>query len=242
MYKRQVHVVALLVGVVVVRVAVVPAVLFRREGATFVVVTTAIIAVVTPFRVVEVPAPGVRVRTELEPRGLLAAVVVPRNSGPRLRRVALDRVLACVSHLSSPALPATMHENEGDAASSTVVADRGVGARRADDEADYGERAIRHHDALDQMRLAALLAAALADEDRRRDEDRDVHNHVNPSEPRVERYVECEEHANSHANRGDAGAHDDGRARAALVAPAALVVGGLGHGVAVLVALPARCD
>ena len=205
------------VHVVVVRVAVVPAVLFRRERATGVVVAASIMTVVAPLRVVEVPAPGVRVRTELEPRGLLAAVVVPGNSSPRLRRVALDRVLA-------------------------VVADRGVGARRADDEADYGERAIRHHDALDQMRLAALLATALADEDRRRDEDRDVHNHVNPSEPRVERYVECEERANSHANRGDAGAHDDGRARAALVAPAALVVGGLGHGVAVLVALPARCD
>ena len=84
------------------------------------------------------------------------------------------------------------------------------------------------------MRLAALLAAALADEDRRRDEDRHVHNHVNPSEPRVERYVEREERANSHANRGDAGADHNGRARAALVAPTALVVGGLGHGVAVL--------
>ena len=136
---RMVHVVALLVGVVVVRVAVIPAVLFRREGAAFVVATAAVVAVVAPLRVVEVPAPGLRVRTELEPRGLVAAlVVVPRKSGPGLRRVALDRVLACVSHLSSPALPATMHENEGDAASSTVVADRGVGARRADDEADYG--------------------------------------------------------------------------------------------------------
>ena len=114
--------------------------------------------------------------------------------------------------------------------------------RRANDKRDDGERAIRHHDALDQMRLAALLATTLADENRRRDEDRDVHNHINPSEPRVERYVEREEGANSHANRGDAGADHNGRARAALVAPAALVVGGLGHGVAVLVALPARCD
>ena len=35
----------------------------------------------------------------------------------------------------------------------------------------------------------------------------------------AERHVEREERANSHANRGDAGAHDDGRARAALVAP-----------------------
>ena len=137
---RVVGAVALIgrVHVVVVRVAVVPAVLFRRERATGVVAAASIMTVVAPLRVVEVPAPGVRVRTELEPRGLLAAVVVPGNSSPRLRRVALDRVLACVSHLSSPALPATMHENEGDAASSTVVADRGVGARRADDEADYG--------------------------------------------------------------------------------------------------------
>ena len=172
---RVVHVVALLVGVVVVRVAVVPAVLFRGEGAAFVVVTAAIIAVVTPLGVVEVPSPFLRVRTELEPRGLVAAlVVVPKKSGPGLRRVALDRVLACVSHLSSPALPATMHENGGDAAGSTVVADRGVGARRAHDEADHREDAIGHHDALDQMRLAALLTAALADEDRRRDEDRNI--------------------------------------------------------------------
>ena len=169
---RMVHVVALLVGVVVVRVAVVPAVLFRREGAAFVV--SVVVAVVTPLRVVEVPAPGLRVRTELEPRGLLAAFVTLENCSPGLRRVALDRVLACVSHLSSPALPATMHENEGDAASSTVVADRGVGARRAHDKADHREDAIGHHDALDQMRLAALLTAALADEDRRRDEDRNI--------------------------------------------------------------------
>ena len=171
---RMVHVVALLVGVVVVRVAVVPAVLFRREGAAVVVVAAAVVAVVGPLRVVEVPAPGLRVRTELEPRRLLAAFVTLENCSPGLRRVALDRVLACVSHLSSPALPATMHENEGDAASSTVVADRGVGARRAHDKADHRQDAIGHHDALDQMRLAALLTAALADEDRRRDEDRNI--------------------------------------------------------------------
>ena len=169
-----VHVLALFVAVVVVRVAVVPAVLFRREGAAAVLFATAVVAVVTPLRVVEVPAPGLRVRTELEPRGLLAAFVTLENCSPGLRRVALDRVLACVSHLSSPALPATMHENEGDAASSTVVADRGVGARRAHDKADHREDAIGHHDALDQMRLAALLTAALADEDRRRDEDRNI--------------------------------------------------------------------
>ena len=170
---RVVDAVALIgrVHVVVVRVAVVPAVLFRREGAASVVAAPAVVAVVAPLRVVEVPAPGVRVRTELEPRGLLAAVRVPV---PRRRRVALDRVLACVSHLSSPALPATMHENEGDAASSTVVADRGVGARRTYNEADHREDAISHHDALDQMRLAALLATTLADEDRRRDEDRNI--------------------------------------------------------------------
>ena len=80
------------------------------------------------------------------------------------------------------------------------------------------------------MRLAALLATTLADENRRRDEDCDVHNHIDPSEPRVERYVEREERANSHADRGNAGADHNGRARAALVAPTALVVGGLGHG------------
>ena len=171
---RVVHVLALFVAVVVVRIAVVPAVLFRREGAAVVVVAAAVVAVVGPLRVVEVPAPGLRVRTELEPRGLLAALVTLENCSPGLRRVALDRVLACVSHLSSPALPATMHENEGDAASSTVVADRGVGARRAHDKADHRQDAIGHHDALDQMRLAALLAAALADEDRRRDEDRNI--------------------------------------------------------------------
>merc|ERR1712147_220515 len=94
----MVHVVALLVGVVVVRVAVVPAVLFRREPAAAVLFATAVLAVVTPLRVVEVPAPGLRVHTELEPRGLVAAlVVVPRKSGPGLRRVALDRVLAVVA-------------------------------------------------------------------------------------------------------------------------------------------------
>ena len=95
---RVVDAVALIgrVHVVVVRVAVVPAVLFRREGAAVVVAAPAVVAVVAPLGVVEVPTPGVRVRTELEPRGLLAAVVVPGNSSPGLRRVALDRVLACV--------------------------------------------------------------------------------------------------------------------------------------------------
>ena len=80
------------------------------------------------------------------------------------------------------------------------------------------------------MRLAALLATTLADEDRRRDEYRDVHNHIDPSEPRVERYVKREKSANSHADRGDARADHNGRARATLAVPAALVAGGLGHG------------
>ena len=71
--------------VVVVRVAVVPAVLFRRERATGVVVAASIMTVVTPLSS-EVPAPVSGFVTELEPRGLLAAVVVPGNSSPRLRR------------------------------------------------------------------------------------------------------------------------------------------------------------
>ena len=86
------------------------------------------------------------------------------------------------------------------------------------------------------MRLAALLATTLADENRRRDEDCDVHNHIDPSEPRVERYVKREKSANSHADRGDARADHNGRARATLAVPAALVAGGLGHCVAVLAA------
>ena len=91
-----VHVLALLVAVVVVRIAVVPAVLFRREGAAVVVVAAAVVAVVGPLRVVEVPATGLRVRAELEPRRLLAAFFALENCSPGLRRVALDRVLACV--------------------------------------------------------------------------------------------------------------------------------------------------
>ena len=50
-----------------------------------------------------------------------------------------------------------------------------------------------------------------------------------------------EERANSHANRGDAGAHDTAVPEQRLLLRSTGCCG-LGHGVAVLVALPARCD